>query len=116
MLPSVLPPRAPCLRGEDIARAEEIDRELDRHRIDRRGAKITWQAPLETLPNGCFVAIGGSFYLVWDDALALWTTERYAARIPRPACPAVTVLTPHPIVECFRRGYQPEVHASWREL
>ncbi len=116
LLFSVLPPRSPRLRGEDTAHADEIDAELHRHRIGRHGAKIIWQAPLETLPNGCFVAIGQSFHLVWNDALLLWSPERYAARIPRPAGSTVTVLTPRPIVECFRHGYQPEIHASWREL
>jgi hypothetical protein len=31
----------------------------------------------------------------------------------------VTVLTPRPIVECFRRGYAPQIHTSadvYREL
>src|SRR5580692_1563611 len=34
--------------------ALEIDLELHRARIDGRGQKVTWEAPLSTLPDGCF--------------------------------------------------------------
>src|SRR5580658_8848742 len=34
--------------------ASEIDLELHRARIDSRGEKVTWEAPLNTLPDGCF--------------------------------------------------------------
>jgi hypothetical protein len=49
------------------------------------------------------------------DALLLWTPEGYATKY----CPrdfVVTVLTPKPIVACFREGYVPEIHASWQSL
>ena len=99
---------------EKPLRATEIDSGLHRARIDRRGAKVTYRAPVDSLPNGCFVEIDRSAYLVWDDALLLWTPERYAKSIGREKRLTVTVLTPRPIVECFWNGYKPEVHHSAR--
>ncbi len=97
-------------------RAPEIDAELHTARIDRQGRKVTFPAPLRSLPNGCFVDIGGSAYLVWDDALFLWTPGGYARKDPRPNDETLTVLTPLPTVECFRRGYRPQTHASLQAL
>jgi len=33
-----------------------------------------------SLPDGCFVQVDGSSYLVWDDALLLWTPTGYTRR------------------------------------
>src|SRR5580693_26393 len=38
-------------------RASEIDAQLHPARIGRAGAKVTWQAALDLLPNGCFIQI-----------------------------------------------------------
>jgi len=93
-------------------RAPEIDVELHRARLDDNGKKITYRAELNSLPNGTFVDMDGSAYLVWDDSLHLWTPEGYAKRIPRPNRSTVSVLTPEPIVACFRQGYVPERTSS----
>lgn len=97
-------------------RVPEIDAELHVARVAGRKGKRTYEAALNSLPNGCFVQIQGACYLVWDDALLLWTPERYAGRGGRPRDLTVTVLTPQPIVECFRNGYVPETHDSARSL
>ena len=94
------------------AMAPEIDRELHRARIDRRGRKITYQADLRSLPDGSFVQIDGGNYLVWGDALRLWSPEGYLRKDRRPGSLTVTVLTPEPLVQCLRRGYRAEVHLS----
>ncbi|MGP0074937.1 MAG: hypothetical protein ACLPWF_23755 [Bryobacteraceae bacterium] len=94
--------------------ADEMDAELHRKRIDERRTKRTYEAALGSLPNGCFVQIEGHAYLVWDDALLLWTPECYSTRIGKPTNLTATVLTPRPIVECFRQGYVPEIHHSSR--
>jgi hypothetical protein len=104
------------------ARAGPIDAELHRSRLDGRRNKLTYDAPLHSLPNGCFIQIkrqdwlAQPSWLVLDDALLLWTAEGYARRIARPKDMTVTVLTPRPVVECFRQGYQPELHCSSRAL
>ena len=98
------------------ARADDIDRDLHRHRIDRDGRKVTYEAALSSLPNGCFVEIDGTAALAWGDALLLWTPEGYAGKIHRQDGLRVTVLTPEPIVECFRYGYEPATHESRKLL
>jgi hypothetical protein len=93
--------------------ADEMDMELHRARIDRR-KKVTWEAAMDSLPDGCFVQIEGCAYLLWSDALLLWTPEGYARRDARPTDSITTVLTPKPIVACLRYGYTPQIHHSWR--
>jgi hypothetical protein len=67
---------------------------------------------LDSLPSGCFVQIDGSAFLIWNDALLLWTAERYARKDRRPSGLTVTVLTPEPIVQCFVQEYEPGIHTS----
>jgi hypothetical protein len=92
--------------------ASVMDDELHRARIDRQGKKVTYEAELGALPDGCFVVITGTPFLVWNDALLLWTPEGYARKDSLPERATVTVLTPRPIVECIRKGYQPAIHPS----
>ena len=95
--------------SREHAGADEIDAELHRYRIDSRKRKVTYEAKLNSLPNGCFVEISGSAYLVWNDALLAWRPECYGKRQQRPKRQMVTVLTPQPTVECFLQGYEPAV-------
>ncbi len=92
--------------------ADEIDTELHPTRIDTRRRKVTYSAPLNLLPDGCFVSIDDSSYLVSGDALLQWSPEAYLRKEPRPSDLTVMVLTPEPIVQCLRQGYQPDVHKS----
>lgn len=92
--------------------ADEIDIVLHAARMRDRWSK----APLDRLPDGAFVEIDGCAWLVWNGALLLWSPEGYIGRIKPPEDRIVSVLTPRPIVDCFRRGYTPEIHASARAL
>ena len=92
--------------------ADEIDAELHRARIDRRKGKITYRASLNSLPDGCFVQIDCSSYLVLGDTLLLWSPEGYLEKCQRPNDLTVTILTPEPVVRCIRQGYRPEIHKS----
>jgi hypothetical protein len=92
--------------------ADEIDRELHRTRIDRQKGKIRYRAPLDSLPDGCFIHLDGSSFLVSGGALFQWTPAGYTGRRRRPCGLAVTVLTPEPLARCLRHGYQPEIHPS----
>jgi len=95
--------------------ADEMDRELHPSRI-ADGEKVTHQASLNSLPDGCFVKIDGFPYLVTGTALLLWAPEGYARRVEKPKDSMVTVLTPESMVRCFRQGYMPEIHESGRTL
>lgn len=103
-------------RGDMFLFADEMDMELHAARMDRRREKITHHAPLHSLPDGCFVQIEGSSYLVRGDSLLLWSPEGYLEKRRRSNGPTVSVLTPEPIVRCLRHGYQPEIHNSSRGL
>lgn len=94
------------------ALADEIDRDLHPTRIDRRRGKVTYEASVDSLPDGCFVQIDASSHLVYDDALLLWSPAGYLAKRHRPDDLIVQVLTPEPIVRCIRQGYRPEIHMS----
>lgn len=98
--------------GAEYALADEIDRVLHPTRVDRRRRKIVYESPVNSLPDGCFVQIDGSSYLVYADALFLWTPEGYVAKRHRPDDLIVQVLTPKPIGRCIRQGYKPEIHKS----
>jgi hypothetical protein len=95
--------------------ADEMDVDLHSARIDKR-KKVTYEAPLRSLPDGCFVRIEGGAHLVLGDALLFWTPEGYSKRDAHPKNSLVTVLTPKPIVGCFRQGYRPEIHETARCL
>jgi hypothetical protein len=93
-------------RGGKYPLADEMDRELHPARIDRRKGKVTYEASLNSLPDGCFVQIDGASYLVYGDTLLLWSPAGYVEKRHRPSDLIVKVLTPEPIVRCIRHGYK----------
>ena len=94
--------------------ADEMDLELHPARI-HKGNQVTYETALGSLPDGVFVRIEERPHLVWRGALLLWTPEGYARRRNKEDS-VVTVLTPKPVVGCFREGYEPRIHASWQSL
>jgi hypothetical protein len=98
--------------GHSSSSADEIDRVLHEHRLDARKQKLTYESPLNLLPNGCFVEADRHCYLVWNGALQLWSPEGYVSKRHSPIDRLLTVVTPKPIVDCFRYGYRPEIHVS----
>lgn len=94
------------------ALADDMDLELHRARIDARKSKVTYQASLDSLPDGCFVQLEGANYLVYKDILLRWSPSGYVDKRPRPNGLILTVLTPEPTVRCIREGYTPEIHSS----
>ena len=98
--------------GGSIVLVDQIDSELHASRIDNKKRKVTYSAPLNSLPDGCFVMIEDSSYLVWGEVLLLWSPEGYVKKQHRPNEGTVKVLTPQPVVQCIRKGYRPEIHES----
>ena len=54
--------RSKDLNGKNLPLVDQIDRELHASRIDGKKQKVTYQALLDELPDGCFVQIDGSNY------------------------------------------------------
>jgi hypothetical protein len=98
--------------GHSACAADEIDWLLHEHRLASGKRKVTYDAPLNSLPDGCFIQIDSDCHLVWGGALLLWAPEAYVRKRGAAASSTVTVLTPEPIVACLRQGYRPEIHAS----
>jgi hypothetical protein len=95
--------------------AGEMDRRLHEARVGPGGAKRSYAAALDGLPDGVFVtaaAWGGRAYLVWGDRLLAWAAGGYAEGMARPKGAEVQVLTPRPTVGVIRAGYAPEVQPS----
>jgi hypothetical protein len=99
-------------RGGGPLLADEIDAELHRWRFDRVIGKVSYQSSMDSLPDGCFIQVEGSSYMVWGDTLLLWSQTGYVKKRLRPFDSTVSVLTPAPIVRCIRGGYRPVIHES----
>lgn len=96
--------------GNGAASIDEIDRRLHRERVEpRTHVKITYQAPLESLPDGAFVAIDGAAHLLWRGVLWRWSFGGYSDPQPVSSDRLVTVLTPRSTVAALTRGYTPIV-------
>lgn len=96
--------------GEPVS-ADAIDNKLEHERRTGR-AKRTYREELGTLPDGAYVALDGSPWLVWGNKLLAWSAGEYAAKRSRPKSLEVDVLTPRSIVTIFANGYRPGVHPT----
>ncbi|MGH9104446.1 MAG: hypothetical protein ACRDZX_01145 [Acidimicrobiales bacterium] len=94
------------------ASARAIDARLHVDRLARPGVKRTYRAPLNTLPNGTMVDIGGRAWLVVGGELVAWSPGGYDQRRPRPGAGELTVLTPRATVATLTAGYQPKLHPT----
>ena len=91
---------------------KEIDAQLHSERAIRGGGKVTYQAKIGDLPDGTFIEIDGSQYLLSGKRMLQWSFAGYVASVARNDAETVTVLTPRSIVELFRRGLVPMIHSS----
>jgi hypothetical protein len=89
-----------------------IDRQLHGERVTRRREKRTFSTPLDALPDGTFIAIDGSAYLVLGESLLEWAIDGYRERRERGDLTFVEVLTPASTVAAMRDGYRPTFHPS----
>lgn len=96
-------------------RAGEMDNVLHRERLRGR-AKRLHRRPIETLPDGAFVALEEGAFAVRGDTLLRWMPGGYQGRRPRPRGVAVDVLTPPAIVAVLTAGYRPHWHPSAESL
>jgi hypothetical protein len=105
-------PEASLASPAPLPSADEMDLMLHPARIDRKKSKVTWSAPLASLPDGTFVLFNDAPHLVLGSFLHRWTPARYTERQPRPDYAEVPVLTPQPTVNCLAHGYRPDIHSS----
>ena len=96
--------------------ADEMDAVLHADRLEGRGAhqrKRTYWDQLAKLPDGAFIRLAGSAWLLWHGQLLEWSAGGYRRRQPPlPASSPVEVLTPRSLVAVLRSGYQLGAHAS----
>lgn len=95
--------------------AQEIDDRLHAERVAPDRSKHTFEAALDGLPDGVFVAVpawGEEAYLVRGDELLAWSPGGYRERRRRPKGEEVRVLTPPSMVKAIRAGYVPDLHPS----
>jgi hypothetical protein len=91
--------------------AKEIDEILHRERLDHRVKSLhALPAPLRELPDGTMIAVGEKSYLIADGEPWLWSFTGYS-RASEPL-EGARLLTPPSIVNAFRAGYRPDIHAS----
>jgi hypothetical protein len=93
------------------ASADAMDAQLHAERLDGR-AKRTYRADVAALPDGTYVALDGSAWLVWGGELLAWSDAGHGARRARPASGQIDVLTPPSIVAVLTAGYRPGVHPT----
>ncbi|RFM27263.1 hypothetical protein [Deminuibacter soli] len=87
----------------------EIDAVLHRERINRKGEKLTHEAPAAALPNGVFVVWEGKPCLLYNRQLFPWSPAGYKTAIALPVAAPLQVLTPPSVVRSFTAGYQAQV-------
>jgi hypothetical protein len=101
--------------GSQPVTADAMDDRLHAERVAPDRSKRTFTAPIDELPDGVFVRLGGPeaiACLVRGDDLLDWSPGGYAGRRPRPVGQVVSVLTPRSTVAAIRAGYRPGIHPS----
>jgi len=80
--------------------------------VTREREKITYQALLDSLPDGVFVVLPetpSTAWLVWKGELLEWRPEGYGKKLAKPGNVNVTLLTPPSTVNTIMAGYTPAV-------
>jgi len=94
--------------------AVEMDARLHRDRTRRDRSKVTYQANLKDLPDGCMVALPDDAkrpVLINNGRLLYWSPGGYTTG-PKISDRRADVLTPRPTVGVLAAGYRPVIHAS----
>jgi hypothetical protein len=93
-----------------------MDAILHADRLEGRGVnqrkRCYWEW-LATLPDGVFIRLDRSAWLLWREQLLEWSAGGYRTRRSWPlAASHVKVLTPRSLVAVLRAGYPLQVHVS----
>jgi hypothetical protein len=87
----------------------EIDRILQRERINEKRAKVTFEENIDQIPEGSFVQISGKAFLITGGLLHQWSSKGYSWGIALPKTDKLIMLTPRSIINTFRAGYLPQI-------
>ncbi|XKG46269.1 hypothetical protein LG312_13275 [Halomonas sp.] len=85
---------------------------LSRVELIARRRKVTWQSPVDVLPDGAFFEHDGQAYLVWEGRHWRWSFDGYQQAAPCSSEEEVEVLTPPSTVKALLAGFRPEVQLS----
>ena len=95
------------------ANPKDVDRALHRARVDpKTRTQRRCDAALDSLPNGAFIALGETAYLIRGDSLLPYDPHGYGPATARPRGGTVTVLTPEPSIRILAAGYRPAIRAG----
>ncbi|MCK0142462.1 hypothetical protein [Aliiroseovarius sp. F20344] len=89
----------------------EMDRVLHQSRVTRSRQQVRHEASCADLPDGSFILRDNQPFLLHQQRAFPYLRDKYGPAIPQPA-ERVTVLTPAPIIDILRHGYQPILHPS----
>lgn len=93
--------------------SQEIDKQLHSERVSRSREKIVFSDEFSTVPDGTLIELGELAYLVWGNHLHQWSHHGYVMTQPLPSQDQVVkILTPRTIVQMYRMGFMPLLHAS----
>ena len=92
-------------------KAQAFDELMQADRLDGKQQR-TFEAEIETLPDGTFVQKGGRAFVLAGELLLEWSVDGYVSAQSKPQSGIVEVLTPRVVVEVLRVGYKPDLHPS----
>lgn len=91
--------------------AKDIDEILHRERLDRHAKRLhPLPVPARELPNGTMVGVVEKSYLIANGEAWVWSFSGYS--LAPETLDNVRLITPPSIVNAFRAGYRPDIHAS----
>jgi hypothetical protein len=92
--------------------ADEMDLHLHRERLGDKRQRVTYAAPLGTLPDAAFVVHQDEACLVRGSRLFPWQPHGYGAPIELPPDNQVMVLTPRSSVNTLAAGFEVQIDTS----
>lgn len=90
----------------------DIDKALHAERTRPDKGKRTYTAAVSDLPPGTFFEHAGQARMVWPTGLLVWSFTGYKRGEAVGPDAQIEVLTPRSIVQLYRAGFVPRVHAS----
>jgi hypothetical protein len=96
--------------------ADALDLRLHAERLDAQRHRITFRAPLASLPDAAFVIIDDEPYLYHGSRLWRWQPGGYDKGTERPAATEVAVLTPRSVVNTLAAGFHVQIDPSAASL